>query len=202
VNGIVPIGRPHPGLGVLIVDDDLKAVRPGEIGELCVCGPQAVPGYWQDPVRTEDRFISLPVSALTSLRFYRTGDRVARLPSGDYVYIGRTDNQIKVLGHRVELGEIEAALRRNPGVVHAIALGWPVVDGTSHGIVAFVCGTGIAASQLQQSVRAALPEYMVPREVFVVEEMPFNANGKADRNALRQRLDADVQRKPAEVLLK
>jgi acyl-coenzyme A synthetase/AMP-(fatty) acid ligase len=189
VNGMVPIGRPYPGLGAVLLDERLRPVSGSEPGELCVCGPQTVPGYWQDDAKTAERFVTVQVSPSTAVRFYRTGDRAARLDTGDYVYLGRVDHQIKVLGHRVELGEIEAALRDDPAVVEAIAVGWPVEDGTAQGIVAFVSGSGIDSAALLTRVRSRLPDYMTPREIRLVETMPLNANGKIDRNALRDRLD-------------
>jgi amino acid adenylation domain-containing protein len=189
VSGMVPIGRPYPGLGVVLLDEAGRPVADGEAGELCVCGPQAVPGYWRDPSRTAERFVSIAVSSSSTLRFYRTGDRAVRLPSGDYAYLGRADHQIKVLGHRVELGDIEAALRVDPAVVETIAVGWPVEDGSALGIVAFVSGTDIDAAALQHAVRSRLPDYMVPREIRIVEAMPLNANGKIDRAALQATLD-------------
>ena len=189
VNGMVPIGRPYPGLGAVLLDEKLEPVTGSEPGELCVCGPQTVPGYWQDDVKTAERFVTVPVSPTSRVRFYRTGDRAARLDTGDYVYLGRVDHQIKVLGHRVELGEIEAALRSDPAVVEAIAVGWPVENGSAQGIVAFVSGSSIETAGLLTRVRARLPDYMTPREVRVVDAMPLNANGKIDRNALRDRLD-------------
>jgi acyl-coenzyme A synthetase/AMP-(fatty) acid ligase len=88
----------------------------------------------------------------------------------------------------VELGDIEAALRRDPNVVEAIAVGWPVEDGIAQGVVAFVSGAGIDRGHLLESVRATLPDYMVPREIRVMDAMPMNPNGKIDRNALRDRL--------------
>jgi amino acid adenylation domain-containing protein len=188
VNGMVPIGRPYPGLGAIVLDDKLQPIDGEEAGELGVCGPQTVPGYWQDAAKTAERFVSIPVSPSTTVRVYRTGDRVARLKSGDYVYLGRVDHQIKVLGHRVELGDIEAALRRDPNVVEAIAVGWPVEDGTAQGVVAFVSGAGIDRGRLLEAVRATLPDYMVPREIRLMDVMPLNPNGKIDRNALRDLL--------------
>jgi amino acid adenylation domain-containing protein len=188
VNGIVPIGSPLPGLGALVVDDALEPVPEGEIGELLMCGPQTAPGYWQDAAKTAERFVELAVSPTRVKRFYRTGDRVARTASGDYVYIGRVDHQIKVLGFRVELGEIEAVLLRQSGVVQAAAVGWPMEDGRALGIVAFAAGAGLAPESLQSAARDVLPDYMVPSRVIVLEEMPLNANGKIDRNALAARL--------------
>lgn len=189
VNGMVPIGRPFPGLGAVLLDEDLRPVVGDQPGELCVCGPQTVPGYWQDETKTAERFIAIRVSPTTSVRVYRTGDRAARQKTGDYVYLGRVDHQIKVLGHRVELGEIEAALRADPAVVEAVALGWPVEEGTALGIVAFVSGSNPDPARLTDTVRLTLPDYMTPREICVVDAMPLNANGKIDRNALRDRLN-------------
>ena len=189
-NEVVPIGQPLPGLGATIIDDEMKPAAPGEPGELCVCGPQTTPGYWNDPGRTAERFVQLPVSPYETRRFYRTGDRVQRLSNGEYVYIGRTDHQIKVLGHRVELGEVEAALRVDSRVTQVAALGWPLEPGgAANGIVAFVTGTEIDPAQLKAQSAQQLQAYSVPQQIFVIEDMPMNANGKIDRLALRRRLD-------------
>lgn len=188
VNGIVPIGRPFPGLGAAVVDDDLATVAEDGSGELCVSGPQTTPGYWRDPAKTAERFVELPGQQFPAERFYRTGDRVRRLPSGDYVYLGRTDHQIKVMGFRVELGEIEACLLSAPNTVEAVAAGWPVKDGSAEGIVAFVSGTGIDLEAMREDAGKRLPAYMVPKEIHLVETMPLNANGKIDRKALAESL--------------
>jgi amino acid adenylation domain-containing protein len=189
-NGIVPIGRPYDGLSAMLVDERLQPVSDGEIGELCVNGPQTAPGYWRAPEITAERFVELPISRHQKRRFYRTGDLVAKLPEGEYVFMGRTDNQIKVLGHRVELGEIEAALRAHPGVEHAVAVGWPAVGTTADGIVAFVSGNIDSIDELLARAKEALPPYVVPRRIFTVAEMPLNVNGKVDRRALKERLPA------------
>lgn len=173
-NGITPIGKPFPGLSMKLI---------GEEQELAISGPQTSPGYWNDPARTATAFLSFPDG-----RFYRTGDRVAVLPNGEMACLGRVDHQVKVLGFRVELGEIEAALRRNPQVLEAVALGWPVVDGSAQGIVAFVQGQGIDVEQLRREVGASLSDYMIPRTIHLVEDFPLNANGKIDRAALTQQL--------------
>ncbi len=189
MNGVVSIGRPLPGLGAVVVDDALRPLPSGEVGELLVCGPQTTPGYWRDDTKTADRFVEVGVSDTRFKRFYRTGDRVARQPSGDYAYIGRTDHQIKVLGYRVELAEVEAAMLAQPGVSQAVAIGWPLEDGRALGIVGFVLGDGVAASDVfRQSLTGALPDYMVPSRVVAVDEFPLNANGKVDRKELATRL--------------
>lgn len=189
VNGIVPIGRPFDGLGAAVVDDDLRTVPKGESGELVVCGPQTTPGYWRDPAKTAERFVELPDAPFPAERFYRTGDRVRRLPSGDYVYLGRTDHQIKVMGFRVELGEIEACLLSEPNTVEAVAVGWPIRDGSAEGIVAFVSGTDINLEWTRLEARRRLPDYMRPKDIRLVETMPLNPNGKIDRKTLFEMLE-------------
>jgi amino acid adenylation domain-containing protein len=193
VNEVVPIGRPYPGLGAVVLGGDGEPAKDGEAGELLVCGPQRVPGYWRDPEKTAERFPQLPsLTAAPSAEttFYATGDRVIRAADGCYSFLGRTDNQIKTRGgYRVELGEIEAALRGFEGVVEAVAAGWPVERGIVQGIVAFVSGNALSEQSVLASARESLPRYLVPEQVVIIDEMPLNANGKIDRKALVSRLE-------------
>jgi amino acid adenylation domain-containing protein len=188
VNGVVPIGRPLDGLAVLVVDENLEVVPAGEPGELCVSGPQTAPGYWRDSDLTHERFVMLPHANPSASRFYRTGDRVRQLADGNYAFLGRVDQQVKVLGRRVELGEIEAALRAIPRVEEAVAVAWPVEDGIAHGIASFVSGSDLDLDSAMTALRDRLPDYMVPRRILVVDAMPLNPNGKVDRKALERRL--------------
>ena len=146
-----------------------------------------------DPAKTAERFVDLDLSPTRRKRFYRTGDRVFALRSGNYGYVGRTDNQIKVLGFRVELGEIEAVLLRGPGVVQAAAIGWPLEDGRAMGTVAFVTGTDLDPETLRRDLGASLPDYMIPSRVVVLDEMPLNSNGKIDRRQLASSLETAGQ---------
>lgn len=187
-NDWVPIGRPFPGLSAMVVDDRLEPVPDGMPGELCINGPQTTSGYWRDSAKTSERYVDLPVSAFQTRRFYRTGDRVFRRADGEYVFLGRVDQQIKVLGHRVELGEIEAALAGHDGVEHAAAFGWPVIEGSAQAIVAFVSGGSVDVARLTERVRSTLPAYAVPSRIYPIVEMPLNSNGKVDRRALQDRL--------------
>jgi amino acid adenylation domain-containing protein len=191
-NGIVPIGRPYDGLAAMIVKDNLAPAAENETGELCVSGPQTTPGYWCAPDLTAQRFVTIQVSKHESRRFYRTGDLVSRLGCDEYVFIGRVDQQIKVLGHRVELGEIEAVLRSHAEVEHAVAFGWPDEGATAEGIVAFVSGNITDTEPLIARARESLPPYIVPQRIFCVNEMPVNANGKVDRRVLKERLTASA----------
>ncbi|MFI0980373.1 amino acid adenylation domain-containing protein [Streptomyces sp. NPDC021093] len=174
----VPIGRPYPGLQPLVVDEELNPVRAGESGELCMAGAQTTPGYWQAPDLTAARYFRR-----AGRTYYRTGDLV-RLQDGEYVCLGRNDQQVKVGGHRIELGEIEAVLRR-AGAVEAVALVWPDRDT----LTAVVSGVP-DPDPLAAACEAALPAYMTPRSVRLVDELPVNGNGKVDRAALRRLLDA------------
>jgi amino acid adenylation domain-containing protein len=192
-NGIVPIGSPYPGLAAHVVDEQLSPVADGQSGELCVSGPQTTPGYWRAPEITAQRYVELTIGRHETRRFYRTGDLVMKLAEGDYVFLGRADHQIKVLGHRVELGEIEAVLHGHPGVEHAVAFGWPPDNASAEGVVAFVSGNISSADPLLSLAKAGLPPYIVPRQIYILSEMPLNANGKVDRVTLKKQLLAQAQ---------
>lgn len=183
INGSVPIGLPHPGLRAVLLDESLREVPTGEAGELCISGAQTSPGYWNDPERTAERFVTLDTGDGPAV-YYRTGDRAQRLPGGDFTCLGRTDHQVKVLGFRIELGEIEAVILRVPGIVQAVAVPWPLLDGVPQGLVAFVNQSQSTETALRDACRAALPDYMVPAKFVPVAEMPLNSNGKVDRGAL------------------
>ena len=186
--GVVPIGYAYPDMLVRVVGPDLEEVNPGDTGELLMTGPQLTAGYWQAPELTEKAFVKPPGCSEV---YYRTGDRVRR-PLNDtapLIYLGRMDNQIKIQGYRVELGEVEAILREESGVEHAIAVGWPVTPSGADGLVAFLATQTLDIESLQASLRKRLPSYMHVREIRCLPEMPLNANGKVDRNALRQLLE-------------
>jgi acyl-CoA synthetase (AMP-forming)/AMP-acid ligase II len=164
-------------------------VPAGADGELLIAGPQVALGYWQDPERTAAAFVVPPGH---TERHYRTGDRVRRPASGDALcFLGRTDSQIKVLGRRVELGEVEAAVREASGVDAVVALGWPLTATGAGGIVAFVGDVAVDTDGVLATVRRRLPDYMVPRRIHLLNEIPLNANGKMDRSALRRMLEEE-----------
>lgn len=167
-NGIVPIGRPLDGLTACVVD-----------GELWVGGPQTAPGYWHNAAQTAERFVEYQ-----GARYYRTGDRVVEHPSGVYSYLGRVDDQLKILGFRVEPAEIEGVLRSQPGVTGAVAVGYPVAQAQALGVVAFVTGEIPSTDALRRAAATVLPPYMVPSRIALLERFPLNANGKVDRAEL------------------
>ncbi len=185
--GVVPIGAPFPGLTALVTDGSLGEVARGETGELLMAGPQVSAGYWNDAERTDASFV-VPVGH-TCLH-YRTGDRVRRPHPGEPLrYLGRLDDQIKVQGHRVELGEVEAAVRDVSGAADVVAVGWPVTASGFGGIVAFIAGVGVDVAAVRSGVAERLPRYMLPRQIRLLPALPRNANGKRDRRALALMLD-------------
>jgi non-ribosomal peptide synthetase component F len=184
---IVPIGYPHPGMKVLVVDDSLNEVAPGQQGELLMSGPQMSLGYWRDPEKTAAAFLIPPGRSEV---YYRTGDRVRRpINDGPLTHLGRTDFQIKVLGHRVELGEVEAVVRKISGLDGVIAVGWPVTSSGCDGIEVFLEGEVKERDALRYAVAAALPEYMVPRRFHCMDKLPRNVNDKFDRQAMLKSLE-------------
>jgi non-ribosomal peptide synthetase component F len=187
--GVVPIGEPYPGMTVLVADEQLREVAEGDTGELLMTGPQLTLGYYRDPERTAAAFVE-PEGRQDV--YYRTGDRVRRpLPGKPLVYLGRMDNQIKIQGYRVELGEIEAVVREEAGVDVAIAVGWPVTTSGADGVVAFMLGDeGMDTDELRGRVNARLPPYMQPGQIRVIADFPLNANGKVDRRALLGMLES------------
>ena len=190
--GVVPIGEACQGMRVLVTDEQQQEVAIGEVGELLMTGPQLTLGYYHDPVRTKAAFVTPPGHGEV---YYRTGDRVRRpRPGQPLVYLGRIDNQIKIQGYRVELGEIEALLRQEAGVEVAVAIGWPPTASGADGIVGFVGADTADTNAIRQRVIARLPSYMHPSEIRLIGEWPMNANGKIDRNALRDMLSSGLRR--------
>jgi amino acid adenylation domain-containing protein len=186
--GIVPIGYPYPGMNYLVVDETLNEVAVGDEGELLMNGPQMSLGYWKDAKRTAEAFIIPP--GRTQI-YYRTGDRVRRpRAEGPLIHLGRIDSQIKVLGHRVELGEIEAVVRKHCGCDAVVAVGWPRTSSGYGGVDVFIEGQG-ETETLRKAVQSDLPEYMVPRRFHFKDNLPRNSSGKLDRKATSKTLDGE-----------
>ncbi|WP_202233080.1 amino acid adenylation domain-containing protein [Actinacidiphila reveromycinica] len=173
VNDVVPIGTLHPGSPWVLVGPDGRADP--ESGELCVRGPQMVPGYL-DPGDDEGRFLRLGGE-----RWYRTGDLARLRPDGELVYLGRRDHQVKIRGVRVELAEVEWGLRRCTGVQDAVAVA------VGDELVAFYLGRRRPPADLIDELSAFFPRYMIPLSFVHLEEFPLNANRKTDRGALAAR---------------
>ena len=181
--GIVPIGQPFDCMRAVIVDQQLHEVVDGTDGELLMTGPQLSLGYWRDEEKTRQAFVHVAGKNGT---YYRTGDRVRRSAvNKPLVFLGRIDNQIKVLGHRVELGEVEAAVRQVSGLEGVVALGWPTTESGADGIEVFLETDTFDTKALVNQLKGKLPVYMLPRNVLVLRRFPLNTNGKYDRKALQ-----------------
>jgi len=186
LNGIVPIGWPFAGQQCRVADHERGEVS--ETGELCLAGSQVTDGYWNNPEKTQRQFVRLPETGETL--WYRTGDLVKRGENGCLHYLGRMDHQVKIRGYRVELQEIEVVLRKTSQAEQVVAVPWPVVDGTADGVVAFVSGaSNLDDLHILNRCREALPDYMVPRKIYRLEEMPLNDNRKIDRKNLVKLLE-------------
>ncbi|MFF2552776.1 amino acid adenylation domain-containing protein [Nocardia sp. NPDC058058] len=190
----VPIGAPVFNTQVYVLDSRLNPVPVGVAGELYLAGVQLARGYVARPDLTADRFVADPFGH--GERMYRTGDLVKWSAAGELDYLGRTDFQVKLRGLRIELGEIEAALLARPGVTQAVV----VVRADAHAgdqLIGYVVGAA-DADELKAALAQALPSYMVPSAVLVLDEFPLNASGKLDRRALPAPVfEAKVFRAPA-----
>jgi amino acid adenylation domain-containing protein len=178
----VPIGRVLDCDRLVVLDDEGRPVERGAEGELLVSGDTVTLGYWGDAERTAERLQVLP-DLDPDAQWYRTGDRVIELPSGDLEFVGRRDHQVKSRGYRIELGEIETVLHRHPDVADCAVLAIPDELITNR-IVAAVAPTGLDPADLTRHCEGFLPSYMVPQEFHLLDELPHTGTGKIDRVGL------------------
>ncbi|MEV4053511.1 non-ribosomal peptide synthase/polyketide synthase [Amycolatopsis sp. NPDC049688] len=179
----VPIGRPLDGMRAYVLDAELRPLPAGAPGELCLAGAGLARGYLGRPGLTAERFVADPFGA-PGERMYRTGDVVRRGPGGELVFLGRSDDQVKLRGFRIELAEVEAVLAAHPAVAQAVATVHTDSSGTRRLLAHVVLERAADPGELRAHAAAALPEYMVPAAVLVLAELPLNRNGKVDRRAL------------------
>ncbi len=176
LNGVVPIGQAMRGVDTLLLTDTGALA---DEGELILGGPQVTPGYWHNPTKNAEAFVDVE-----GRRYYRTGDRCRCSPTGQLRYLGRTDQQVKVDGYRVELGEIEHHARALTGA-HLAVVAVEVAGHTQ--LMLYLEGWSGEARALAAELAERLPPYMVPARIEGIDALPLNANGKIDRPALRQR---------------
>ncbi len=180
----VPSGFPLPGLDAAIFDEALRFLPSGKEGQLAISGGQVAQGYFNEPELTRQRFVSID-----GRTWYLTGDLARQDERGIFHHLGRIDNQIKVLGQRVELEDIESHLRAISGTEEVAAVPWPVRDGSIAGIVAFTAIVPKTPDEILEGLRRVLPSYMVPRQIVQLEALALNPSGKIDRKALIRMLD-------------
>ncbi|RKR86143.1 amino acid adenylation domain-containing protein [Micromonospora pisi] len=184
----VTIGRPLPNTRAYVLDARMRPVPVGVPGELYLGGPGVASGYLRQPELTGERFVPDPFapagSGGSAGRLYRTGDLVRRLPDGRFDFIGRADQQVKIRGHRVELGEIEAGLAAHPAVVAAaVVLRGDATEATLIGYVV-PAGPPPEPGALRTHLARTLPAAMLPNTWVFLDRLPLTANGKLDRSAL------------------
>lgn len=186
----VPIGMPLSGQKAIVIDEQGNALPNGEAGELCLGGSQVAAGYWRAPDRTAERFWSSQGANGVGMRWYRTGDRAMMSTEHGLIFLGRIDRQAKIRGHRVELVEVENAMRAAAGTDTVAAIPWPIDDGgLALGVVGFVAGTQITPEEIIEKCSVALPDYMVPSQIYEIVDWPLNVNGKTDYRSLMGRLE-------------
>ncbi|MEO6502208.1 MAG: amino acid adenylation domain-containing protein [Jatrophihabitantaceae bacterium] len=174
------IGQALPGSDLLLLDPDLAEVPEGQIGEIVVTGPGVALGYLRQPELTQQRFVTAPGGG----RAYRSGDLARRRSDGELEYAGRADDQVKLRGFRVELGEVEAALVRQPGIRAAAAALRQLPTGEQALVGYLVAAGDFDEHRLRQDLFNVLPHYMVPTVLTAIKALPVTANGKLDRAAL------------------
>jgi amino acid adenylation domain-containing protein len=183
---VLPLGRGIDEVELLVLDRHRRLAGIGELGELAIRSPHLALGYLHDPALTAERFAANPATGLPEDRIYLTGDLGRYRPDGEAEFVARADNQVKIRGFRIEPAEIEMALGRHPALREAAVIARADRAGDKR-LVAYVVpagGEAPPAAELQDFLRQALPEYMVPAAWVVLPRMPMTANGKLDRRAL------------------
>lgn len=184
----VPIGRACVGEELMVLDEALRPVAPGETGDLYIRGAGLSPGYWRDPEKTASVFLRNPKDP--NDRLYKTGDLAKTGEDGLIYYLGRADSQIKSRGYRIELGEIETALHAL-NLLRECAVVAIETDGFEGAVICCAYAPGpdaeITPRLLRKHLSRALPSYMLPSRWMALERLPKNANGKIDRRALKAR---------------
>jgi amino acid adenylation domain-containing protein len=182
-SGPIPIGSAIQDTTVYVLDADMRPVAVGEEGELFAGGAGVALGYLNQPELTAEKFVEDPFAPRTGARLYRTGDRVRQRPDGTIEFLGRVDRQIKLSGKRVELDAIETHLRAEERVQDAAVI--PYVDSAGRrSVAAFVTPRSVDPHALRRSLRARLPDFMVPASITVLQSLPLSPNGKVDRGRL------------------
>jgi amino acid adenylation domain-containing protein len=186
----LPIGYPCRNTDILILNENDEPCKDGERGELCVRGSSLAMGYWNDPEKTAKAFTQNPLNHHYPERVYRTGDIVYRRQGGEIMYVGRRDFQVKHMGYRIELPEIECRVLAVDGIANACVL----YQHQKKEITLFYESreSAIGPTEIRKKLAETLPKYMLPTAFHRMEELPRNGNGKIDRNRLNIQLQSMV----------
>ena len=182
----IPIGKPIANTAIYALDENRNPVPSGSVGELFIGGAGVVRGYLNRAELTHERFLPDPFSGEPGGRMYRTGDLGRHQPDGTIEFLGRIDNQVKIRGHRIEMGEIETAITAYPGIREAVVVARPDDSGGERLVAYFVPAAGHtpALSALREHLAAELPSFMLPASFVVMDALPQTPNAKVDRKAL------------------
>ncbi len=182
----VPIGGPINNTTIHILDPELNPVSVGVTGDMYVAGKGLARGYLNQPELTAEKFIPDPFNPRTDARLYRTGDLARYLSDGNILYLGRVDHQVKIRGHRIEPGEIEAILSQHSTIREVVVVAQEFNHGDKR-LAAYVVPNpeqSVSIGQLRDYLSEKLPEFMIPASFTMLDKMPLTTNGKVDRKAL------------------
>ncbi|GAC1398968.1 MAG: hypothetical protein NVS4B12_14990 [Ktedonobacteraceae bacterium] len=185
-DGPPSIGRPIANTQVYILDEQLRQVPIGEVGELYIGGAGLAKGYLNRPELTAEKFIPHPFSSEPGAQLYKTGDLVRYLVDGQIAFVGRTDHQVKIRGYRIETNEIVSVLNRHSSIRASVVVAQEDAPGSKH-LVAYIVlvpDESMSVASLRETLATRLPDYMIPTIFVVLESLPQTPNGKVDRNAL------------------
>lgn len=178
----LPIGHPLPKQQVFLLDSNHQPVPPNTIGEIYLSGSQVSDGYWKNSTQTNAHFHNLTLNDQTSVRAYSTGDLAIEVPDLGLVFRGRIDDQVKLHGVRMELGAIDAAVRRVSGNQQAAAIVWP--QDYPKRLIVYIEKGDLSATDILEKCRNLLPHHEQPNEIVEIDRLPLTSNGKMDRKKL------------------
>lgn len=180
-SGSMPIGKAYDGMEVELYDENLKKITDNSIGQIVLSGKQLAKGYVNNIQQTKEKFV-----IINNQLHYLTGD-LGRKINGEIVFLCRNDAQVQIKGYRVEIFEIENALSKIDGIISNAVIPTPVEAATYESTTAFIiCNKGIEIDKIKDTLAKTLPQYMVPSKYIIIDNMPLNANGKIDRNKLKE----------------
>ena len=184
INDIVSIGKIFDGLKYCILDENQNdSFRRENRVSLYVSGVQITKEYFNDPERTKTAYVKIP--HLGNEVWFKTGDLVKERDNGNLNYLGRLDNQVQILGNRVELQEVDCILKRASSSEMVVSLAWPIKNGVAERIVSFIAESEEPEeAKILEYCRNTLPPYMVPQRIIFIDKIPLNDNGKFDKQQL------------------